>query len=61
MFDRRMVYLFSGNYKYFLYKKKKVKNLMLHAYKIKFMINNIQYNFKAKYNNFFEQLLKEKI
>ena len=27
---------------------------MLHAYKIKFMINNIKYNFKAKYNENFE-------
>ena len=51
-----------GDDKYFLtnFRKIKTKNLMLHAYKIKFMINNIQYNFKAKYNNFFEQLLKEK-
>ena len=51
-----------GDDKYFLtnLKKIKTKNLMLHAYKIKFMINNVQYNFKAKYNNFFEQLLKEK-
>ena len=37
----------------------KIKNLMLHAYKIKFMINNIQYNFKAKYNNIFEEFLKK--
>ncbi len=51
-----------GDYKYFLtnFKKIKVKNLMLHAYKIKFMINNVQYNFKAKYSNYFEQLLKAK-
>ena len=51
-----------GDDKYFLtnFGKIKTKNLMLHAYKIKFMINNVQYNFKAKYNNFFEQLLKEK-
>ena len=51
-----------GDDKYFLknFKKIKNKNLMLHAYKIKFMINNIKYNFKAKYNNYFEQLLKEK-
>ena len=51
-----------GDDKYFLtnFRKIKTKNLMLHAYKIKFMINNVQYNFKAKYNNFFEQLLKEK-
>ena len=51
-----------GDNKYFLtnFGKIKVKNLMLHSYKIKFMINNVQYNFKAKYNNYFEQLLKEK-
>ena len=51
-----------GDNKYFLtnFRKIKTKNLMLHAYKIKFMINDVQYNFKAKYNNFFEQLLKEK-
>ena len=51
-----------GDDKYFLtnLRKIKTKNLMLHAYKIKFMINNVQYNFKAKYNNFFEQILKEK-
>ena len=48
-----------GDDKYFLYKKKKVKNLMLHAYKIKFMINNVQYNFKAKYNKIFEDFLKK--
>ena len=49
-----------GDDKYFLNNRKKIKikNLMLHAYKIKFMINNIQYNFKAKYNNFFESFLK---
>tara|TARA_B100000575_G_C23104840_1_gene637649 strand:+ start:266 stop:1165 length:900 start_codon:yes stop_codon:yes gene_type:complete len=51
-----------GDDKYFLrnFKKIKTKNLMLHAYKIKFMINNVQYNFKAKYNNFFEELLNYK-
>jgi len=50
-----------GDDKYFLNNRKriKIKNLMLHAYKIKFMINNIQYNFKAKYNNFFEDFLKK--
>ncbi|MBD1146159.1 RNA pseudouridine synthase [Pelagibacterales bacterium SAG-MED28] len=49
-----------GDDKYFVNNRKKIKikNLMLHAYKIKFMINNIQYNFKAKYNNFFESFLK---
>ena len=32
---------------------------MLHAYKIKFMIDNVQYNFKAKYSNKFEDFLKK--
>ena len=52
-----------GDDKYFLNDRKriKIKNLMLHAYKIKFMINNIQYNFKAKYNNIFEDFLKKNI
>ena len=52
-----------GDDKYFLNDRKriKVKNLMLHAYKIKFMINNIQYNFKANYNNRFEDFLKKNI
>ena len=50
-----------GDDKYFLrnFRKIKSKNLMLHAYKIKFMINNVQYNFKAKYDNYFEQLFKK--
>ena len=50
-----------GDDKYFLNDRKRIKNksLMLHAYKIKFMINNIQYNFKAKYNNQFEEFLKK--
>ena len=38
--------------------KIKSKNLMLHAYKIKFMIKNVQYNFKAEYNEDFENFLK---
>ena len=41
--------------------KSKSKNLMLHAYKIKFMINSVKYNFKAKYNNEFESFLKNKV
>ena len=50
-----------GDDKYFLNNRRriKIKNLMLHAYKIKFMINDIQYNFKAKYNNLFEDFLKK--
>ena len=50
-----------GDDKYFLNNRKKVKNLMLHAYKIKFMIKNVQYNFKAKYNDIFEDFLKKNI
>ncbi len=52
-----------GDDKYFLNDRKRIKtkNLMLHAYKIKFMIDNIQYNFKAKYNDFFENFLKKNI
>jgi len=49
-----------GDDKYFLNDRKriKMKNLMLHAYKIKFMINNIQYNFKAEYDKEFDSFLK---
>ena len=52
-----------GDDKYFLNDRKRIKsnNLMLHAYKIKFMINNVQYNFKARYNNLFEDFLKKNI
>ena len=52
-----------GDDKYFLNNKRiiKIKNLMLHSYKIKFMINNIQFNFKAKYNSLFEDFLKKYI
>ena len=52
-----------GDDKYFLNDRKriKVKNLMLHAYKIKFMINNVQYNFKAKYNDSFEDFIRKNI
>ena len=50
-----------GDDKYFLNNRKivKTKNLMLHAYRIKFMINNVQYNFKAKYNEFFDNFLNK--
>ena len=50
-----------GDDKYYLNDRKrvKIKNLMLHAYKIKFMINDVQYNFKAKYNYPFEDFLKK--
>ena len=53
-----------GDDKYFINRRvnrlnTKSKNLMLHAYKIKFMINNVQYNFKAKYNEPFENFLNK--
>ena len=50
-----------GDNKYSFYnleKKQKFKNIMLHAYKIRFMINNIKYNFEAKYSEDFSRLLK---
>ena len=52
-----------GDHKYFINRKFsenliKNKKLMLHAYKIKFMINNIQYSFKARYNKDFEEFIK---
>ena len=56
-------YPIIGDDKYFLNDRKrvKIKSLMLHAYKIKFMVNNTQYNFKAKYNKTFEDFLKKNI
>jgi 23S rRNA pseudouridine955/2504/2580 synthase len=53
-----------GDDKYFINRradklKIRNKNLMLHAYKIKFMINNIQYTFKAEYDEEFENFLKK--
>ena len=66
---RKQLYIIGnpivGDDKYFINRKinkKKIiksKNLMLHAYKIKFMINNIQFNFKANYNKEFEVFLKK--
>ena len=53
-----------GDDKYFINRradkmKIKGKNLLLHAYKIKFMINNTKYNFKAKYDVEFENFLNK--
>ncbi len=42
-------------------KKYKVKNIMLHAYKIKFIIKDIKYNFKANYSNEFEKFIKTRL
>ena len=52
-----------GDDKYFINNRKRIKtkSLMLHAFKIKFMINNVQYNFKANYDNIFEDFLKKNI
>ena len=60
----KLGYPIIGDNKYFINKidnerKKRTSSLLLHAYKIKFMINNIQYNFKAKYNQEFEEFLKK--
>ena len=50
-----------GDDKYFLPKNRKfkIKSLLLHSYKLKFMINNIKYNFRAKYNDQFNTFLKK--
>ena len=50
-----------GDKKYYIPGKKISKNedLMLHSYKIKFIINNTKYNFKARYSKSFENFLKK--
>ena len=40
-------------------KEYKFKNLMLHAHKIKFMINNVKYNFEAEYGDEFKLFIKK--
>ena len=50
-----------GDDKYFIKiseSRSKNINLFLHAYKIKFMINNIKYNFEAKYDEDFNSFIK---
>jgi len=52
-----------GDDKYYVKRTKdfeKSKNLMLHAYEIKFMINNVKYNFKADYNKEFKEFIIKK-
>ena len=52
-----------GDDKYYVKKDKnsiKSKNLMLHAYEIKFMINNIKYNFQANFNKEFKDFIIKK-
>ena len=51
-----------GDDKYFLkIEKNKNKNLMLHAYRIKFMLNNKKFNYQAKYSVFFEKFLNKNL
>ena len=50
-----------GDDKYSFKNEKKNKNLLLHAYKIKFMINKIKYNFKANYSLQLENFIKKNI
>jgi len=51
-----------GDDKYTFEKKLKTKNkeLMLHSYKIKFIINDIKYTYKALPPNYFKKLIKTK-
>ena len=52
-----------GDDKYYVKRGKdfiKSKNLMLHAYEIKFMINNVKYNFKADFNKEFKDFITKK-
>jgi len=52
-----------GDDKYYVKRGKdfiKSKNLMLHAYEIKFMINNVKYNFKADFNKEFKDFIVKK-
>ena len=52
-----------GDDKYYVKRSEtfiKSKNLMLHAYEIKFMINNVKYNFRAEPNNEFKDFIKKK-
>ena len=50
-----------GDRKYSIEKTNKKESLMLHARKIKFMINDDKYNFEADYPNEFLNFLKTKI
>ena len=50
-----------GDDKYFLPQLKSInKNLMLHSYQIKFMINNTKYKYTALLPDYFRKLLKVK-
>ena len=47
-------------YNYIKDNKIKNKNLMLHSYEIKFMINNYKYTYKASLPDYFKKILKSK-
>ena len=51
-----------GDVKYNIFKSryKDQKKLMLHSYKIKFLINNKKFNFKAKLPDYFNEYLNKK-
>ena len=51
-----------GDFKYTFEKKFKTKNkeLMLHSYEIKFIINKQKYTFKALLPNYFKELIRTK-
>ena len=49
-----------GDNKYNINFKNKNKNLMLHSYEIKFMLNNKKYTYKALLPNYFKNFLKIK-
>jgi len=52
-----------GDDKYYVKRGKdfiKSKNLMLHAHEIKFMINNVKYNFTADFNKEFKDFIVKK-
>ena len=49
-----------GDNKYNVIKNKNEKKLMLHAYKIKFMINDKKFNFKAELPDYFNNYLNKK-
>jgi len=51
-----------GDKKYYLqeFNKSSNKNLMLHAYKVKFMIENEKFNFKASLPNYFSKHIQAK-
>ena len=50
----------DDKYNFIKSKNKDEKKLMLHAYKIKFIIDNKKFNFKADLPNYFNNYLNKK-